>query len=178
MPEWQRCKHREEQTEITDYIIDEQKPTKVAIDYGIQGNSPGPATATATRAKISNKLCKKLYWPWATFQLKMAEAKTSGQTEREREKQMSRQTGQIAKQTDGRTDRRADSQTSVERAKTRRLHPSLKMLPVLLDLRLCTGHFAWEEGDGRGRYSGLVCMNLLAEVCVRAVNVAYVCQAH
>lgn len=109
MPEWQRCKHREEQTEITDYIRDEQKPTKVAIDYGIQGNSPGPATATATatRAKISNKLCKKLYWPWATFQLKMAEPKTSGQTEREREREADEQTdGQIARETDGQTGRR------------------------------------------------------------------------
>lgn len=110
LPEWQRCKHREEQTEITDYIRDEQKPTKVAIDYGIQGNSPGPATATATRAKISNKLCKKLYWPWATFQLKMAEAKTSGQTERKRER--SRWADRRAdSKTDRRTDRQADRQT-------------------------------------------------------------------
>lgn len=57
--------------------------------YG--GNSP-----TGSTAKISNKLCKKLYWPWATFQLKMAEAQTeqtNGQAERqiERERQRSSQ---------------------------------------------------------------------------------------
>lgn len=65
--------------------------------------------ATAMRAKISNKLCKKLYWPWATFQLKMAEAKTS---EQEREREADEQTdGQIARQTDGWADVQTDRRT-------------------------------------------------------------------
>lgn len=85
----------EKQTEIDDYNREtgererenQQKLPLIMVLYG--GNSPTGLSTT----KISNKLCKKLYWPWATFQLKMAEAQaeqTNGQAERER--QRSRQT--------------------------------------------------------------------------------------
>lgn len=110
LPEWQRCKHREEQTKITDYNRDEQQTNKSCHWLWYTGQRQRRQKSLINFARNFIGRGRHFNWKW------QSQRRVDRQSTRERERsrwadrRADRKTGQTCRQTDGQ-DRHADSQT-------------------------------------------------------------------